>query len=133
MVGRSTESERLLPDFGLALKLVVPESDSIFLVRIGRFERGQGGAALHIWFVLAASDKEGSHDQTNRKSLHYCPPVIARPAVTPFAGIVGEKGMVGPALNQRCALASSAACRLTALAAATFCALIMATTNCLSI
>jgi hypothetical protein len=31
MVGRTTESERLLPGVGLALKLVIPESDSIFI------------------------------------------------------------------------------------------------------
>ena len=130
---------------GLAAKSKARRHRSVFRLVLGAPE---GGTHIADWgrsdseagkrilrlvsIVVVASGNKESGDQQQQNLTRF---MAGLPRLYWRWTVVGatENGTVGPALSHCWVLASSAAARLTALAATTFCALIMATTNCLSI
>ena len=132
MIGLLAKAERFSPKLCFSLKLVVPELVSIVFGGVWRLKGGKRSTGV-IGFAVAGSEEKESGQHAKLESFHRRPSVYWAGALRPLFGMVDENGIVGPALSHCWVLASSAAARLTALAATTFCALIMATTNCLSI
>ena len=131
MVRLFAKIECFAPKLRFSLKLIVPELVAVVFRGVWGLQCGQRRACV-VGFAIAGSEEKGNGQYAKLESFHRAP-VYRAGALRPLLGMVGENGIVGPALSHCWVLASSAAWRLTAFAAVTFCALIIATTNCLSI
>jgi len=131
MVWLFAKVECSAPKLRFSLKLIVPELVTIVFGGVWRLQRSERSTGV-VGFAIAGSEEKGNGQYAKLEAFHRAP-VYWAGALRPLLGMVGENGIVGPALSHCWVLASSAAWRLTAFAAVTFCALIMETTNCLSI